>query len=160
MATIIQRFVDGTSVEFDRGKFDAWCVYVTEPGGKRHAPTDASYFQTLRNLHRRHPRIYEDYVRIFGVTGNLLTPAVLADIDTISKSYPPDDQREVALVLTIVYAAMIAEENRQHAPLKKRIKHLGIYQVLKENMDVQAAANFSKGKKWRDLDQLCRDRGF
>jgi hypothetical protein len=55
---------------------------------------------------------------------------------------------------------MIAEENKKNAILKKRIKRLGIYQVLIEGMKPEVAAVFSKGKKWRELDKTMLERGF
>ncbi len=55
---------------------------------------------------------------------------------------------------------MIEEENKQFAILKKRIKRLGMHQILIDNLDPEVAANFSKGKKWRELDNLMKLRGF
>ena len=55
---------------------------------------------------------------------------------------------------------MIAEENKGNAILKKRIKRLGMHQVLLENYTPEHAANFSKGKKWKDLDKLMKQKGF
>jgi hypothetical protein len=55
---------------------------------------------------------------------------------------------------------MVAEENKEHAILKKRIKRLGLYQVLVENMEPEQAAIFSKGKKWTELDKLMKEKGF
>ena len=61
---------------------------------------------------------------------------------------------------TIFYAGMIAEENKKHAILKKRIKRLGLHQILIEDADPKYAATFSEGKKWRELDVECTNRGF
>lgn len=55
---------------------------------------------------------------------------------------------------------MIAEENKLNAILKKRIKRLGMYQVLVQNYPPSVAANYSKGKKWRELDALMVHYGF
>ena len=62
--------------------------------------------------------------------------------------------------LNVLYAGMIAEENKKNAILKKRIKRLGMYQVLIEQMPPEQAAVFSKGKKWKELDQLMATKGF
>lgn len=46
------------------------------------------------------------------------------------------------------------------AKIGKRAKRLGIHQVLIENIEPEIAANFSKNKKWRELDKECKKRGF
>jgi hypothetical protein len=83
----------------------------------------------------------------------------LNNITTIADTYGSDAE-EVDIWLTVIYAGMIAEENKQFAVLKKRVKRLGMHQVLLENMAPAVAANFSKGKKWRELDQIMRPKGF
>lgn len=55
---------------------------------------------------------------------------------------------------------MVAEERREHAVLKKRIKRLGMYQILFERMSAVEAATFSTGKKVAELSPLCSERGF
>ena len=70
------------------------------------------------------------------------------------------DAFEVKKWFTVIYAGMIAEENKAKAILKKRIKRLGMYQTLVEQMPAAEAAIFSKGKKWRELDNICRQLGF
>ena len=55
---------------------------------------------------------------------------------------------------------MIAEENKSKAILKKRIKRLGMYQTLIQQLPAMEAAVFSKGKKWQVLDKICRELGF
>lgn len=55
---------------------------------------------------------------------------------------------------------MIAEENKKHTKLGRRIKRLGIYTLLIEKRDLNYAANFMKGMPWRKIDRLCRERGF
>lgn len=64
---------------------------------------------------------------------------------------------------------MVAEENKKYSVLGKRIKRLGIYQVLMDEKPLCAtqAANFSRGKKAYKyvgdaipLDTECKNRGF
>ena len=59
-----------------------------------------------------------------------------------------------------VYYAMVAEEKKTNSKLGKRIKLLGIYQILNENFSSQTAANFSRGLKWTVIDEECKRRGF
>jgi len=61
---------------------------------------------------------------------------------------------------TVIYAGMIAEENKANAILKKRIKRLGMHQLLLENFKSEEAANFSKNKKWQELDIIMKQKGF
>ena len=55
---------------------------------------------------------------------------------------------------------MVAEENKQFTKLGKRIKRLGIHQILQENLDVAKAAQYSRGMKWREIHDECIERGF
>ena len=56
--------------------------------------------------------------------------------------------------------AMIAEERKQYTRLGKRIKRLGIYKLLIEKSNIYEAANFMRGMNWKDIDELCKNRGF
>ena len=159
-ARCLKIFPDGSRVEFDFGQFDEWCVYVTRPGQPRRAPRDAEYFVTLRELHAQFPRLHDDFIEVFDRTGRAVDAAVLARISEIAALYPAAARLEVDVLLTTLHAAMLAEGNRAHAPLGKRIKRLGVHQLLVERMPVDEAAHFSRGKPWRELDVLCRARGF
>lgn len=148
-------------IEFDSGCFDRWCVFVTKPGGERFAPTDAQYFSRLAKLAEKHgpQKIYDDFVVVFNRTGKSTDPKVLDLILCISKFYAPDEL-EMEIWLNVLYAGMIAEENKAHAILKKRIKRLGMHQVLLDGFSPNEAAVFSKGKKWQELDGLMTEKGF
>jgi hypothetical protein len=161
MKRAIKIFAGGRVLEFDAGKFDDWCIYLSEPGGQRTAPKDVDYFARLQVLAKKHgaEKIYEDVVAIYRKTTAQLDATVLNSISTLSKKYSAD-AAGIEELLTMVYAGMVAEENKQGAMLKKRIKRLGLHQVLIENLDPEKAAVFSKGKSWRELDDECRARKF
>ena len=55
---------------------------------------------------------------------------------------------------------MIAEENKENALLKKRIKRLGMYQGLVLDHPADKTAMFSYGKKWKELDAIMKQYGF
>ena len=60
---------------------------------------------------------------------------------------------------------MIAEENKkgldgEKLPLRKRIKRLGVYMVLMEDVQPMVAANYSRGLGADYLDKVCFYRGF
>ena len=50
MGQRIKTFSDGSFLEYDRGSFDDWCVYLTKPDGNRKPPRDMDYFKQLQNL--------------------------------------------------------------------------------------------------------------
>ena len=55
---------------------------------------------------------------------------------------------------------MIAEENKEHSILGKRIKRLGVHMLLIDGEPVNYAANFMRGVGWKELDKMCKERGF
>lgn len=55
---------------------------------------------------------------------------------------------------------MVAEENKLGTKLGKRIKRLGIHQVLYDRYSPAAAASFSRGLSWTRIDNECKLRGF
>ncbi|GGD59730.1 DUF7004 family protein [Pseudoxanthomonas indica] len=152
---------DGALIEFDRGQFDDWCVYLTPPGAARMAPRDVDYFAELQTLAQRHGafRLYEDFVGVYARTQAQASPGVLAWISGVSAAYG-DDALAVDRLLTILYAGMVAEENKLNGPLGKRIKRLGVYQSLVEGMPAAEAAQYSRNVDAKRLDKECRARGF
>jgi hypothetical protein len=113
---LLKSFPDGSRVEFGRGNFDGWCVYVTRPSQPRIAPLDTDYFATLRELHVSFPRLYDDFVEVFNHTTAEVDAALLAHISELVSQYPPSVRADIDVLLTTLCAAMIAEENRAHAP--------------------------------------------
>jgi hypothetical protein len=160
MGRTIKRFPDGTALEFDAGSFDNWCVYLVN-GGNRAPPRDSEYFARLKELAKRHGarKIYDDFVKIYSVTASSLKSHVLNGITRLA-SYYGEDSLEMDKLFTILYAGMVAEENKANAILGKRIKRLGMHQVLIDGLESKIAANFSRGKPWRELDVECNRRGF
>lgn len=162
MGQIIKKFSDGSFLEYDRGSFDDWCVYLTKPDGKRKPPRDMDYFNQLKVLSEDYgvEKVYCDYVEVYNITGKEVRTSDLNLIAEIAKTYAPGDVLLVDTILSILYMAMIAEERKRNTRLGKRIKRLGIYKLLLENSSVADAANFMRGMGWRDIDALCRERGF
>lgn len=154
-------FSDGTKLYFDTGRLDEWCVFIEPAGDRRYAPTDVAYFSRLEELGTIYgdTKIYGDFVRIYAITGKDIASDVIALIRTLAQDYL-EHKLEIEKLFAILYAGMVAEENKQHAVLKKRIKRLGMHQTLILKLGPTVAANFSRGKKWKDLDVLCRQLGF
>jgi len=157
----IKIFPDGTKVEYNQGKFDAWCVYFIRANGQKIAPKDVQYFIRFQQLASKYgaTTIYQDFVVIYAKTDYKINEMILNNITQLAAKYQ-DDALTIDKLFTIIYAGMVAEENKEKAILKKRIKRLGMHQVLMENLPPNMAANFSRGKSWRELDKECKLRGF
>jgi len=157
----MKRFENGALLEYDRGSFDDWCVYLTQPDGQRKPPRDVDYFAQLKVLAATYgaQRIYDDYVKVYNLTGKCLEAQKLSEISRIAASYG-SDALQVDIIFSILYMAMIAEEQKEHTRLGKRIKRLGIHKLLLENSTVDDAANFMRGMGWKEISALCNARGF
>lgn len=161
MSRLIKQINASVRVDYDAGTFDEWCVYLTHPPAKRYAPRDTEYFSFFKTKAATYgaARIYEDFIKIYEKTTRQLSEDVLNIITKIAAGYG-DDALEMDIWLTIIYAGMVAEENKEYAILKKRIKRLGVHQILFDGLPPEKAANFSRGKKWRELDPIMKERGF
>lgn len=157
----MKTFYDGSYLEYDRGSFDEWCVYLIKADGKRYPPTDTEYFSQLKQLANQYgvERIYADFVQVYALAGKKAKQAEFKQITELTGAYGAD-ALEVDTVFSILYMAMIAEECKANTRLGKRIKRLGVHKLLLEDMPVADAANFMRGMKWREIDALCKVRGF
>jgi len=148
------------SIFYDKGSFDNWCVYIRKEN-RTYAPKDTEYFTRLQHLAKKHTntKIYEDFVRIFNQTTSKINAETLKLIENLSGKYS-DDATEIRLWFTVMYAGMVAEENKANKILGKRIKRLGVYQVLILQRSPEHAANYGRGKKWKYLDEIMQEYGF
>lgn len=162
MERLIKRISKDLEIVFDDGKFDQWCVYIKDKNGKI-PPLDTEYFDFFIELGKKYTneKVYEDFVKIYNSVSNRVEKKVTdLIIDIAKKNYKDDISKDVAINFTVVYAGMIAERNKRYAVLKERIKRLGMYQILILKHTSGDAANFSKGKKAKDLDKICKEYGF
>ncbi len=60
----------------------------------------------------------------------------------------------------IFYMTMVAECKKKNSILKKRIKHLGVYNILFDEYEVDYVVKYMRGKRWRELDKLMKERGI
>jgi hypothetical protein len=155
-------FPDGSFLEFDQGRFDDWCVYLTRPNQNRYAPRDRRYFQSLKDYAEKYtPQvIYADFVEIFNQTGKAIENRKMRDLITNLCEKYNENALEMKILFATLYMAMVAEENKANSILGKKVKRLGVYQILIENQSVEYAANYSTGHKWREIDEECKKRGF
>ena len=158
----IRRFSDGTIIEQGRGRFDDYCVFLTRPNEGKYAPTDTEYFSFFIEKAERYSseKIYQDYVEIYDLTTSEIDDEVFDEIERISDTYDEEDRMDFDIWFSVIYLGMVAEEKKAYAVLKKRIKRLGMYQILFEKMSARQAANFSRNKKVAQLSPLCKERGF
>lgn len=161
MGQKIKDFSDGSYLEYDKGSFDEWCVYLVQPNGVRRPPRDVDYFSELKDLSAKYgvQQVYRDYVSVYDITGKKVSTTVFTYISKLAGKYGVDSPK-VDILFSILYMAMIAEENRRYTRLGKRIKRLGIYALLIENRSVNESANFMRNMNWREIDKLCTARGF
>lgn len=161
MGKRIQTFLDGSYLEYDWGSFDDWCVYMVEPNQSRKPPLDTDYFSDLIKLSNIYGKdsIYKAFVIIYDNTGKEVSERGL-EVARLASLHFEKDQLKCHKIFTILYMAMIAEENKRFTKLGKRIKRLGLYKLLFENASVQEAANFMRGMGWKEIDKLCLERGF
>ena len=162
MSRLIKLLKNNRQVIFDSGKFDNWCVYVVEENGTKKAPFDTEYFTDLKSIAAKYEedKVYNDFVAIYNGTTTIIDKPILDLIDEIVETYSDEDKFLIEQWFAVIYAGMIAEENKQSAILKKRIKRLGMHQLLKLDYEPKIASNFSRGKKWRELDTLMKALGF
>ena len=158
---IVYKFSDGSEIFFAQGTFDEWCVYLKNQDSSPMSPKDTQYFESLNSLRdvKDSQSIYEDFLLFYDKTNQDIEDETLSLITEISKSYGKMSNYANKLFVTI-YATMIAELNKKNTKLGKRIKRLGVHKVLIENETVTLAANFMRGMNWREIDQMCRLRGF
>jgi hypothetical protein len=161
MPTTIRRYSDGTSVEFDKGKFDNFCVFIRSEDGSRKAPLDVEYFDTLLQFSSKHgvEKVYADFILIYEITQARVTSESLSLIESIANSYE-SERISFARTLTVIHMGMVAEINKANTKLGKRIKRLGVHRLLNEGLTSAQAANFMRGLSWRDIDTMCTERGF
>jgi hypothetical protein len=161
MVRLIRTFSNGESLVYDTGIFDNWCAYHCKPDGTRNPPRDVDYFSSLVELANIYgpKRLYSDIKKIFILTGKEIDEKILRYISLVSEEYF-ENSMMIEIIFTILYAAFISEENKANTKLGKRIKFLGIHQILVEGIPAETAAIFSKGKSWQEISKLCEQRGF
>ena len=66
MGQRINDFQDGSYLEYDKGNFDDWCVYLVTPSGTRTAPRDTDNFRQLKHYAEKYgaDALYRDFVQV------------------------------------------------------------------------------------------------
>lgn len=157
----IHKTKGGAKVFFGKGNFDSWCVFLERPSQPAYAPRDTEYFSFFLKLAKNTSAaaVYHSFRKIYARTTNELDDAVSKVITAQAEKYG-DDAEEAEIWFAVIYGGMVAEENKRNAILKKRIKRLGLHQVLMQGVSVSDAANWSRGKRWQEIDRECQRLGF
>ncbi|WP_143461371.1 DUF7004 family protein [Levilactobacillus enshiensis] len=173
----VQRYADNSYYTFSTGTKDNWhLMYHDTKGG--HELYDKDYLSRIKTIshYYGHEHVYTSFVIVFDLvsknakeTNGRPVPSQeqLDQIKKIAQSYSDDPQQIIMLhkLFDCFYMTMISEwyyktTRGQPSKLKHRIKRLGVYQVIHEGMSPEAAANYSKHKSARDLDQEMKKHGF
>lgn len=153
----------GWKIGFGPGNFDNWCIYFESISGVTYFPRDSEYFATMKIVSGLYDarEIYKDFVAIYEQVDSspIANELFVQSLKTMSEKYG-DFAYRMENVYGILYAGMVAEEQKANKVLGKRIKRLGVYQLLFDGFTALEAANFSRGKKAKELDLECRSRGF
>lgn len=164
---VISTFADNSYLSYAQGSKDRWCVYYTAPPNPPIPLLDRQYFQILLELAEEYGAepVYADFVSIYDRTTDEVDELVLADIQGTVAAHYPNDLLRAAKVFTTLYMAMVSEfyyitPSGRPSRLQKRVKRLGVYQILFTDMTVEQAANYSKGQNYNTLNTLCLQYGF
>lgn len=158
--SLIIPFQDSTFLAYTRGQFDNWRVtFMTKEGKAMESPRDTYFFDYYlslatpqvstkkifnalkhlsRHIRKDSPTEFE-YLReeVVSVANQLLIP---------SEHHLRFEKATMSLL-----AAMLSEEKKKFTKLGKKLKILGLYQVLVQGMAPEKAANWSRGKAWKDI---------
>ena len=102
-------------------------------------------------------RVYNDFNFVYdnvwiGVSSEVANNVVRL----VDKNYKEHTQQW----WSIFFMTMLAEEFKENAILGKRIKHLGVYNVLIDEWAVKYVVTYMRGKSWEELDELMYERGI
>lgn len=149
----------GYEIYFAPGKFDSWCVYLNDSENNKTIPLDKDYFQWLLDLAKKYGKkeVYKDFLTIYETVDEEFDEDKCYSLcNKIDKHYNEDTTHW----WIIFYMTMVAECKKKNSILKKRIKHLGVYNVLFDEYEINYVIKYMRGKRWRELDKLMKERGI
>ena len=102
-------------------------------------------------------RVYEDFLRVYDVSVfDYDDEKAYGVIQEVAKGYREPTEHW----WSVFYKTMVAEERKENTILGKRIKRLGVYNVLFDKYPPRKTARYMRGMDWRDLDDLMYERGI
>lgn len=120
---ILTTFEDKSFLEFASGSFDDWCVFVVTPIN-RYAPKDTEYFERLVFYANKYSAesLYKFFVDVYDYTTKDINPMMFDAIKRRCLRDYKEDALELSIIFSILYASMIAEENKAFTKLRKEDK--------------------------------------
>ena len=151
------------SVYFSTGSIDAYCVYLNEPPLFRYAMKDEEYFKWILSLSKRYGvvQVWDDFCSIYDIVN--MNPTAKPDVDEAMLRAVNADMHYTEDTIKwwlIFYMTMVAECKKKYAKLKKRIKKLGVYNILFDKWDIEYVTTYMKDMGWKDLDEMMKERGI
>ena len=159
-------FYDSSYIYYGVGDFDCWQVTIMtwdckdrKWSGK--SPTDKEYFEFFIKMSKIYGAnaIWNDFWQIFIKTNKETSDEVLKYIHNISQKYG-EDSLDIEKKFTVIYLAMVSEENKKRAPNGKLLKALGMYQILFLGKTPWEAATYSRGKDPSVIRKECSSYGI
>jgi len=166
---------NGTRIWFGRGRFDYFCIFISTPlygiydyvciyTHGWYGPVDDKFFTKIKELGCRYgpDRVYNDFLKFYIRAAADVDPATIQLISDTADGYGRD-RDYVEIMFILLYAMLIAEENRPpRMPFKKRLKRLAMYQLLKDNppKSPREVANFSKHKRAGEIVPAIAQRNL
>lgn len=157
----VKRLRNGTVFSYGMGSYDEWCVYESNLEVRAKRVGDHDYFKKIRELGNIYEisDVFKTFCSIYNRTTTEINENILKDISETCEQYEDDyDKAEYAFCL--LYLSMVAEMNKEYSRLGKRVKGLGIHQLLFQKMKIHDIANFTRGKKWFEVAAACERYGF
>lgn len=149
---VLKAFPDRTVLIYDRGRFDDFRVSFYWDTTYLYSPTDVYLFSILLML-RNNQQVWESIIELSKQINKesefmkINTPRLMGSLE--------EDK-----IFSVLAAAMLAEEKKHSTKLGKRVKLLGCYQVLIEDLSPIEAANWSRGKNWHTIACEHQKHGF
>ncbi len=115
----------------------------------------------IRRLGKRfgEDRVFADFNKVYNLVDYYYDEDEAYNlIKNISDQYPRKVKTEHWWCL--FYMTMVAEERKENSILGKRIKRLGVYNVLFDKYSAKYTARYMRGMNWQDLDDLMYQRGI
>ena len=184
----VMAFPDGRFMWFGWGVFNEWYIgYTPFPEADGTPPQESLNFDQdkymlgqLKKLQDEYgPKVMSFMWSIYHLvpTRHEMSPVVPAQeawrrILSFAGTFQDEDHDRVAHLFGYVYYAMISEENYEDTKLGKKLKLLGIYQTLLEDMEVDRACCYSRRESaeillgtpemrlWERLQLECEARGI
>ena len=102
-------------------------------------------------------KVYEDFLKVYNVSVfDYDDDRAYEVIQEVASHYHGKTEHW----WSIFYKTMVAEERKENSILGKRIKRLGVYNVLFDKYAPKYTANYMKGMRWYDLEELMIERGI